>query len=195
MTTNAELLNRCKRGDAAAWQMLIERYAALIHSVPVRYGFTQPEVEDIGQEVFAALAHGLHQIEDPDRLPAWLLTTARRYSWRALQKRKIEQPALADDLTANEMLSTGVTLAQPVPTMSELLDGWQRQELIHTALARLGERCRSLLSLIFLDQREPSYDEISARMNMPRGSIGPTRIRCLQQMRVILAELGETGVA
>jgi RNA polymerase sigma factor (sigma-70 family) len=185
-----QLVQRCLQGDASAWQQLVEQYAQLVHSVPARYNLTSAEVEDIGQEVFLALVQNLHQLEDPERLPAWLITTARRLSWRVLQKRKHEQPAAEGDLSDVEWADTAQTVIQKVPTMHDLLIGWHRQEALEQGMQRLQERCQALLTLIFLDQAEPSYDEISEQLGMPKGSIGPTRNRCLQQLRAILDGLG-----
>ena len=199
--SNEQLITRCRRGDGRAWQQLIERYARLVHSIPVRYGLTPTEVDDVGQEVFLALAQGLAQIEDPESLPAWLITTARRHSWRVIQKQKREQPLVAGDLAEADLrddLTTASDGADRVihhfgrsaPSMGELLDGWQRQEMLTAGLTRLGDRCRELLTLIFLDQEEPSYDDVSAQLGIPKGSIGPTRNRCLQQLRSIMEGLG-----
>ncbi|MFN8493240.1 MAG: sigma-70 family RNA polymerase sigma factor [Caldilineaceae bacterium] len=187
---NTQLVQRCLQGDAGAWQQLVTRYARLVHSVPVRYGLTPTEVDDIGQEVFLALAQNLHQLEDPERLPAWLLTTARRLSWRTMQKRKQEQPATEGDLSDVEWAHTAQSVTPIIPTINELLTGWQHQEALRQAMQRLQERCQTLLTLIFLDASEPSYDEISERLGIPKGSIGPTRNRCLQQLRSILEGLG-----
>ena len=81
------LVERCLRNDPRAWEALLQRYARLVHSVAARHGLTPDEVDDVGQEVFLALAQNLHAIDDPERLPAWLATTARRLSWRVLQRR------------------------------------------------------------------------------------------------------------
>lgn len=191
--TNRELIQRCRHGDAVAWQHLVHRYARLVHSIPVRYGFTPAEVEDIGQEVFLALAQQLHQIADPESLPAWLITTARRTSWRVLQKQKQEQPLSAIDLLDAETKHLVQPIGSRAPSIQELLQGWQYQEALTQGLGNLGERCRELLTLIFLDQREPSYEEISSALGIPKGSIGPTRNRCLQQLRTILEGLGFTA--
>ncbi len=193
-STNTQLVQRCLQGDASAWQQLVARYARLVHSIPARYHLTGAEVEDIGQEVFLALAQNLAQIEDPERLPAWLITTARRLSWRVWQKHKQEQPAVDGDLTDLEWAHTAQTVSQRAPTMADLLAGWQRAETLTQGMTRLQERCRALLTLIFLDPDEPSYDEISERLGIPKGSIGPTRNRCLQQLRTILDGL-ESGNA
>ena len=187
---DAKLVRQCLQGNAAAWEELIARYARLVHSVPVRYGLTPAEVDDVGQEVFLALAQSMHQIEDPDRLSAWLITTARRLTWRAVQKRNREQPAVAGDLSDIDLPPNTQPVTTHVPSMNALFTGWQHQELIALSMEKLGDRCRNLLTLVFLDAAEPSYAEISSQLGIPQGSIGPTRNRCLQQMRTILESMG-----
>ena len=188
--SNAELLHRCRAGDSQAWQVIVQRYGRLVHSVPVRYGLSRSEAEDVGQEVFWALAQQLDRIEEPDSLGGWLLTTARRMSWRVMQQRKQEQPDALADIAESEVVVGTLVGPTRAPTYAELVAGWERQEALQAGMARLGERCRELLNLIFLDDGEPSYDEISARLGMPKGSIGPTRNRCLMQLREILRGLG-----
>ena len=188
--SNADLLHRCQNGDGHAWQLLVIRYGRLVHSVPLRYGLSRAEAEDVAQEVFWSLAQQLARIEEPDRLSGWLMTTARRMSWRVMQQRRQEQPDATSDIGENETLDGSVVSSAKVPTYAELVAGWDRQEALDAGLARLGERCRELLGLIFLDAGEPSYDDISAKLAMPKGSIGPTRNRCLAQLRAILEGLG-----
>jgi RNA polymerase sigma factor (sigma-70 family) len=195
--TNTQIVQRCLNGDASAWQELVHRYANLVHSVPVRYGLTPMEVDDIGQDVFFILAQSLHQIDDPERLPSWLITTARRATWRVLQKRDREQlieSVHTEDLETvpSDSVSpvTGQALATSSPSIEELVDGWIYQEALTQGLQRLEDRCQQLLRLLFLDREEPSYEEISARLQMPLGSIGPTRNRCLRKLRSILERLG-----
>lgn len=193
---NHHLITACRRGDARAWQQLVAQYGRLVHSIPVRYGLSPAEVDDVGQEVFLALAQGLDQITDPEALPAWLITTARRHSWRVLQKRKREQPMAAADLAAVAAPESDASaeivrhFGPQVPSMHELLQGWQSQETLAQGFDKLGDRCRTLLTAIFLDPAEPSYETISEQLGIAKGSIGPTRNRCLQQLRQILEGLG-----
>lgn len=189
----AVLVQRCLGGDAAAWRALVERYARLVHSIPARQGFAPAEVEDIGQEVFLALAQNLHAIEDAERLPAWLVTTTRRICWRTSARRRDEQPLEETTAAGDRERPARRELISPLPTPEEALEGWGRQEALYAALDQLGERCRRLLTLIFLDPQEPSYDEISAALRMPKGSIGPTRNRCLAQLRAHLAAQTNDG--
>jgi RNA polymerase sigma factor (sigma-70 family) len=190
-TTN--LVHRCLQGDAHAWGQLVARYARLVHAVPVRHGLAPHEVDDVGQEVFLALAQNLHTIDDPERLPGWLVTTARRITWRVIQRRRHEESldqftdSGEDDRRTTHPVAT-------MPTPEDLLVTWGRQEALAQGMARLQPRCRELLARLFLDHVEPSYDEISAALGVPKGSIGPTRNRCLQQLRTILEGLGVGAV-
>ena len=187
------LVTRCLHGDQQAWDGLIARYGRLVHSVPVRHGLAPHEVDDVGQETFLALAQHLHTIDDPERLPAWLVTTARRFTWRAIQRRRSETPLEEGDDSAGGDANGGYQLVSPLPTPGDLVEGWSRQEALQAGLQRLQERCRALLTLVFLRADEPSYDDIAAQLGIPKGSIGPTRNRCLQQLRTILEGLGFRG--
>jgi len=183
------------QGDADAWSQLVTRYARLVHAVPVRHGLTPPEVDDVGQEVFLALAQHLHTIDNPERLPGWLVTTARRTTWRIIQRRRQEESLDRHADTTAEDDRHDAFLVATTPTPDDLLITWSRQEALMQGLARLQARCRELLTRLFLDHAEPSYDEISAQLGLPKGSIGPTRNRCLQQLRAILQGLGVTDSA
>lgn len=188
--SNASLVRDCLRGDQHAWIQLVDRYSRLVHSVPVRYGLSPQVVDDVGQDVFLALARHLHQVEDPEALPAWLITTARRLSWRAAQKQNREATLETVELSGSILGETEPLVGLTAPSISDLLRGWGHQEILAAGLARLQERCRHLLTLIFLDRDEPSYDDIASRLDLPKGSIGPTRSRCLGKLRDILAGLG-----
>ncbi len=188
--SDTQLVQGCLQGDFQAWQQLVDRYARLVRTVPVRLGLSAMEVDDVAQEVFLALAQGIHRLEDPERLPAWLVTTARRLSWRALQKRQREQPSDHSELARLEMSSRSSGDPSPDWGLNALLDGWDRQARLQQAMDRLDPRCRELLHLLFLDPEEPDYAAISQRISMPLGSIGPTRGRCLAKLRAILEEMG-----
>lgn len=187
---NRALVERCLAGDSTAWEQLVGRFAALVRSVAVRHGLTAVEVDDVGQEVFLTLAQNLHRIEDPEALPAWLMTTARRFSWRVWQRRRREIPADDEALEAATVGGSWGAAGAHMPSMAELLHGWALQEMLGAAMQNLTPRCRELLALLFLDETEPGYDEVGARLNIPKGSIGPTRSRCLEQLRMQLEGLG-----
>lgn len=188
--STTELVRRCLAGDQPAWQLLVDRHARLVYSCGVRHGLTAPETEELAQDVFTTLAQTLHTIAEPERLPGWLMTSARRLAWRLVQKRRRESPIEAADLGESDAHATLQPLFVTMPSMEQLADEWHRQELLGAAMARLGERCRDLLGLLFLAEAEPSYEEISGRLGIAKGGIGPTRTRCLQQLRSILEGLG-----
>lgn len=186
----AALVQACLAGDARAWQRLLERYMRLVYSVGVRHGLQADEVEEMAQETFAALALALPDLHAAEALPAWLLTTARRLCWRAVQRRRREQPAADLERFDDSTGARPRPLFATMPSLEELSAEWQRQEALAAGMQLLGERCRVLLTLLFLEPSEPSYDEVSARTGIAKGSIGPTRARCLQQLREILEGIG-----
>jgi RNA polymerase sigma factor (sigma-70 family) len=190
MLRNAQLIQRCLHGDAQAWEALVDRYARLVYSIPARYHLPATEADDIFQDAFLALAQHLHEVEEPERLPAWLITTTRRLVWRALTKRRLEQPVEADDLKESAYVANLGNNESTMLTLQALLDGWSRQEALSQGLAWLNERCRRLLTMLYLDESEPSYETISTQLGSPKGSIGPSRTRCIQQLRLALEGLG-----
>lgn len=183
------LIKQALAGNNEGWNQLVEIYAPLVHSIPLRHGLATTDTEDVSQETFLALAQNLHQLENPGALPAWLMTTARRLSWRAVQKAK-QDSTLDEDTLTSLVEKEQSPLSPTIPSMSELLDQWQNQEMLTQGFKALGDRCRQLLRLIFLNEQEPSYEEISQQLGISKGSIGPTRNRCLAQLREILTGLG-----
>ena len=75
-----------------------------------------------------------------------------------------------------------------VDTESEDVEHWELTEWLDHGLIMIGEPCRDLLSALYLEPEQPSYAEVAARMGMAVGSVGPTRIRCLERLRQVLDE-------
>src|SRR6185503_3225366 len=86
--TDKELLLSCRRGDESSWQALVDRYQRLIYAIPRRAGLNEDQAGEVFQEVFVTLFEKMNEINDPDRLHAWLVTTARRKTWRLLSKER-----------------------------------------------------------------------------------------------------------
>jgi RNA polymerase sigma factor (sigma-70 family) len=171
--TDGDLLARCRGGDEEAWRLLVERYAPLILSIPRRYGLRAAQADDVFADVCLALVRALSGLRDPKALPQWLIRTTSRATWEVARKAKVKPP---DDLPP----LTGA--APPEEVMSQ----WEEEQLVRDALAALPERCRKLLTLLYFDSPGSSYDEVAAMMGMPRGSLGPTRSRCLEKLRQYL---------
>lgn len=165
-----ELLARCRGGDESAWRALVERYAALILSVPRRHGLRAAPSEDVFADVCLALVRALPSIRDPEALPQWLIRTAARATW-AVSRRLRHRPP--DSLPA---------LTGPAPP-DELVSALEEEQRVREALRMASPRCRRLLELLYFRAPTPSYDEIARELDMPRGSLGPTRRRCLDRLR------------
>ena len=171
-----DLIAACLAGDAGAWDRLVDRYGRLVYSIPRRYGFSETDADDVFQSVFATLVSRLGTIEDPTRLSAWLITTTHRACWRARRRTTAEMPDV--DPIDHEIPSDEQVLA------------WERQDLVHRGLARLGGSCEALLRALFLEPGEASYEAIAERLGMKVGSIGPTRARCFEKLEKLLRDMG-----
>src|SRR5437763_9623141 len=89
--SDEELLRACRAGDAAAWETLLRRYQRLVYAVPRRAGLDEDAAADVFQDVFATLIENVEKIEQPSRLHAWLVTTARRKTWLVIKRARSTQ--------------------------------------------------------------------------------------------------------
>lgn len=182
---DGQLLLRCRRGEQAAWAALVRRYRRLVYAIALRAGLDEAGAADVFQTTFARLVEHLARIAQPDRLQAWLVTTAKREALltraRALRTVSITRPGDADDGADEAELVDEALL--PDQVVEEL----QQAALVRRALDTLDERCRTLLLLLFGDADDLPYEEIARRTGMAVGSIGPTRARCLSRLRKALS--------
>jgi RNA polymerase sigma factor (sigma-70 family) len=177
------LVHACQRGDAAAWEALVARYQRLVYSIPRRAGLNDDQAADVFQHVFATLVEKLDAIEQPDRIGAWLVTTARRETWRVSRWTRMAPAALeVPDAESDTKLPDDAPLPVDVIVRMEV------QHAVRTAVAALDERCRTLLQLLFYTPEPPPYADIAAALGTSEGSIGPTRARCLQKLRRLLED-------
>jgi RNA polymerase sigma factor (sigma-70 family) len=178
--SDAALISACRRGDESAWDILVERYQRLIFTIARRAGLSEEDAAEVLQRVFMALLEQLDTIQQPDRLALWLTSTTQRQAWR-LRRREEYLPMLSrDDATMQDVPSDPALLPDAV------VERLEEQERVHQALKALDERCRRLLSLLFLRPEPPSYAEVATRLEMREGAIGPTRARCLEKLRRLL---------
>ena len=174
--SNAELLAGVAKGDRAAWRELVDRYSGLIWSVARATSPDPSAAADVSQTVWLRLAEHVDRIREPDRLGSWLATTARHEAIRVSKLSRRMQPT--EDL-AYEVDPTAV-----LP--GEGLEDAEVAGAVRQAFDRLNERCRELLRLLTAEPRL-DYQTISAMTGRPIGSLGPTRARCLDQLRALLA--------
>lgn len=179
--SDEKLIAACRSGNEAAWNALIDRYERLVYTVPSRYGLTPTEVEDVFQSVWLSLLKNLSNLRQPDRVAAWLVTTARRECWERRRGGEYERTISTEPET--------LTFDKQSDDMSpeELVDLYRRQQLLRDAVQELDGRCRQLLFHLYYDSEFPSYAEIAEELDMPIGSIGPVRARCLKKLRDMLA--------
>lgn len=172
-----ELVRAAAGGDQSAWDELVRRYAALVWSVARAHRLDATDAADVSQTTWLRLVEHLGRLREPEHLGGWLVTTARRECLRVLARTGRELP---DD-------TAGVDRAGPAEDSPEghlLTD--ERRRLLWQALQLLPPRCQTLLRTL-AGSPDASYADVSAALGMPVGSIGPTRMRCLDQLRRHLA--------
>jgi RNA polymerase sigma factor (sigma-70 family) len=173
----ADLLGRAAAGDQNAWGHIVDRYGPLVWSVARSFRLSSADAADVHQATWLRLVEQLDTIRDPERLGAWLATTARREALALLRR-------ASRDLPTGDMHLLEPRMDNSVPDLapdSELLRR-ERDEDLWNAIGKLPGNCRNLLRLLLIDP-PPSYSEVSAALDIPVGSIGPTRARCLEQLR------------
>ena len=171
----ADLVLRARKGDTDAWDALVERFAPLIWSICGRYSLGRTDAYDVGQCVWLRLVDHLETIHDPAALPGWLATTTQRECIRALRAARNQQP-LWHELDIESIPDEQIGTAE-----HELLRA-ERHAAFREAFYRLPPPYQRLIALLLEDPPVP-YAEISARLGIPVGSIGPTRARCAEKLR------------
>jgi RNA polymerase sigma factor (sigma-70 family) len=168
------LVTRARNGDPQAWDGLVERYAPLIWSICRHYRLSDADAEDVGQVVWLRLVDQLDNLRDPAALPGWLATTSRRECFR-VRRVACRQSA------GGQVLDENIPDEKAATADHDLLVA-ERNAALREAFARLPPDYQRLLALLIADPPVP-YAEISARLGISVGSIGPGRGRCLNKLR------------
>jgi RNA polymerase sigma factor (sigma-70 family) len=159
-------------GDRAAWNALVARYTGLVWGVTRAHRLGDADAADVFQTTWLRLVERLDDIRNPEGIGAWLATTARHESLRVL--RVGQRHVLTDGYDLPDEAIDGA--------LDERLLTDERNAALWRAFSEITDRCRGLLRMLVADP-PPSYEDVSAALDMPIGSIGPTRGRCLQQLR------------
>ncbi len=170
-----DLVTRARGGDKPAWDALVERYAPLIWSICRRHRLGAADADDVAQSVWLHLVDQLDKIRDPAALPGWLATTARRECLRVLR-------AARGPLAAGYVLDAEILPDERAGTAEQELLAAERHAALREAFLTLPPCGQQLIALLIQDPPVP-YTEISARLGIPVGSIGPNRSRCLDKLR------------
>lgn len=178
---DTRLVKECLSGSEEAWSALIEKYKALIYSVPVKYGLPQQEAAEVFQATCVELLTRLPELREPRALPKWLIQVAHHqcYRWKRQQQRLVSRDA-------EESLPEPITPA----VADTLVQQTQEEQMLREALASLTPQCRRLVQLLFLETPPRPYTEVAEELGLAIGSIGFTRQKCIERLRRSLEELG-----
>jgi RNA polymerase sigma factor (sigma-70 family) len=178
-----KLIKGCLSGFEEAWEALISKHQRLIYTICKRYHLDDDEAGDIFGRVSMVLLQHLKSIKDHSRLPAWLITTTSRECWQ------YHKNSRTVSLTPNESNYEIAYVLEPATEFAlpeeELLSLEQRHQ-VRDAFKQLPKRNQKLLWYLFFDDKNLSYNQIAAELNMPVSSIGPTRGRSLEKLRQLM---------
>ena len=170
------VVEQARAGANAAWEILVERFGGLVAAIARRCRLNDADVAEVCQTTWLRLVENLDRIEQPERIGAWLATTSRRESLRIATRHIAVSATDAVYLVADD---------EADPLDAALLREEQARA-IRMAAEQLSPRCQRLLGVLMGDDELP-YEAIAEQLSMPIGSIGPTRGRCLEHLRKILA--------
>ena len=177
-----ELVAAAAAGDENAWNTIVERFASLLWSVARAHRLSQEDAADVVQNTWLRLLDHLDTIKQTEALAGWLSTTARHESLAMLRRRGRDIPVRDEDLGSYAVDKEAVALD------TALLDN-ERDAHLWSCFTQLSERCQQLLRVLMACDRT-NYQEVAATFDMPVGSIGPTRMRCLKRLRGLVVDSG-----
>jgi RNA polymerase sigma factor (sigma-70 family) len=179
--SDVELVKRCLEGEEDAWGALIDKYKALIYSVPVKYGLQPQEAADVFQGTCIELLTRLKELREPRALPKWLIQVAhhRCYHLTRQQRRFVSR-------------DSEIELPEPeVPPIADsLLRQTEEEQMLREAMQVLAPRCRKLIEMLFFETPSRPYAEVASELQLAVGSIGLTRQKCMEKLRKHLDSLG-----
>jgi RNA polymerase sigma factor (sigma-70 family) len=144
---------------------------------------SRDDAADVAQITFTILIQSLDSLAEDSRLGPWLVTVARRHTWRLLERKRRE--SASEHLEVADVAESAVLLGK---SDADSIEHWELSQWLDTALSKLGDRCRELLLALYFQPERSSYAEVAADLDMPIGSIGPSRARCLKSLRRVLGE-------
>ena len=160
----------------------------IVHSIAVELGMSRADGDDLLQNTCLSALHGIDRLRDPSRLCSWVYSIAYRLAIDRLRKRT---EASLEDLADN---FPQPSLEDPAPSVTERLQRIEEATHLADAMAQIGQRCRTLLTALYFEDPPLGYTEVSERLRIPIGSIGPTRARCLKKLRDRLEDISKRPV-
>jgi RNA polymerase sigma factor (sigma-70 family) len=174
----AHLVRQAGRGDRSAWERLVDQYSRLLWATTRDFRLSENDAADVVQGTWLRLLEHIDRIEYPERIGSWLATTARHECLRHLAAGKRVMVVQDDHDAFSEAVGHQ-------PDVDERLLAEERAQAVRAAVSTLPSRSQQLLELLMADP-PVSYTEISDQLGVPVGSIGPTRGRCLERLRLVL---------
>jgi len=178
---DTRLVKECLRGNEAAWAQLIDKYKALIYSIPIKYNLPPHEAADVFQSTCVELLVRLPELREPRALPKWLMQVAHHECYRV---KRLSQRVVSRDSEENS------PEPETPPLAENLLQQTQEEQMLREAMAVLTPQCRQLVQMLFFENPARPYAEVAAELGLALGSIGFTRQKCIERLRRQLEELG-----
>jgi RNA polymerase sigma factor (sigma-70 family) len=172
----ASAFGRWISGVPGAMDELVTNMSPVLWHVVRAYGLPEDQAQDVVQTTWLTLVRRSGTISDPQAVAGWLLTTARREAWR-VSRRNTESIPVSDEIL--EVVGDDELSAEDVAVLND------SDNTLWAAVRRLSDRCQRLVRIVAFEQR-PDYAKIARELEMPIGSIGPTRGRCLSKLREAL---------
>jgi RNA polymerase sigma factor (sigma-70 family) len=166
-----KIVRAAVRGDERAWERLTEEFTPMIRGIARRHRLASFDQDDVVQRTWMALVRHIDHLQQPSSIGGWLATTARNESVRVIRQRAREIPC--EDVTERQPAQD-----QDVHLMLEE----ERRDAVRTVAASVSPHQRALLAVLSVEPAL-SYEEVSERLGIPVGSIGPTRQRVIARMR------------
>ena len=178
---DARLVKECLAGHEDAWLALIDKYKALIYSIPIKYGLSQDDALDVFQATCLELLVRLPELRKPRALPKWLMQVTHHecHRQKRLQQRMISRDA-----------EPGVPEPETPAIAESLVQQTQQEQMLRDAMSRLTPQCRRLVELLFFETPPRPYAEVARELGLARGSIGFTREKCIERLRRQLSKSG-----
>jgi RNA polymerase sigma factor (sigma-70 family) len=175
--THGELLTRAAAGERAAWDALVDRFDRMVWSVARGFRLDEAAASDVAQTVWLRLIENVDRIQDPERLPGWLVTTCRREAMKVLKRGERDIPSDFEYDIEDES-----------PSLESMLIEDEESRAVMEAFGELDEECRQLLRLLTVEPAL-SYEEIAEAVGRPVGSLGPTRGRCIERLKAGISRI------
>lgn len=177
-----ELVAACLRGQQEAWTALVHKYRRVVFSIPLKYGLGREEAGDVFQAVCLELFRELPRLRNADRVGPWLVTVAAHEAYRRRREQQRRGSQEVEGVPEEQL--------HEVAAPAALARQAEREQMVREAIARLSQRCRELVRLLFYERPPRPYVEVARMLGLATGSIGFIRGRCMHKLEQALEQLG-----